>query len=277
MIKTDNLIETTAAAEQKLLLQEHFTLFYQLLAKGELVPNAAFEATAEGPYRCLSGIPVPYYNGLIGSPASGNSHRLVEEQLAYFAAAKVPFIWYVDEASDSYFKNVLLSYGFQNGGVFRGVIGTLNRPQPPIEKAAGITLELVTDEIALDEFNEIVCEVFHFEGVSKEFHKKALQSAANQGDGLKMYHWIARKNGKAVSTLSTLLQGKIASVWSGASLPEVRHQGIYTALRHFAMQDAIAKGCELGVSYLMAEGLAFGICSRLGYETRWRFNAYIYN
>lgn len=65
------------------------------------------------------------------------------------------------------------------------------------------------------------------------------------------------------------------SFWNGASLPEIRRQGLSTALRYFALRDAISKGCCFGASYLMSDGLAFGICSKLGYQTKWRFNAFL--
>ena len=90
-----------------------------------------------------------------------------------------------------------------------------------------------------------------------------------------MYHWVARKNGQMVSAVSTLIEGDTASFWNGASLPTVRKQGLSTALRQLALQHAVSKGCRMGTSYLMAEGLALGICTKLGYETKWRFNAFL--
>ena len=72
-----------------------------------------------------------------------------------------------------------------------------------------------------------------------------------------------------------MIQDGIVSFWNGASIPELRKQGLSTALRRFSLQHAMANGARFGSSYLMSEGLAFGICSKLGYKTKWRFHAFV--
>jgi hypothetical protein len=52
-----------------------------------------------------------------------------------------------------------------------------------------------------------------------------------------------------------MIQDEIVSFSNGTSLPEVRKQGLSTALRRFALQHAQANGARFGSSYLMSEGL----------------------
>jgi predicted GNAT family acetyltransferase len=175
----------------------------------------------------------------------------IEEQLTYFANAKMPFCWYEDEESNPQFKQNLLDRGFTNGGVFQGVIGSLDKPLPPVVVPKEYILERVEDEVALEAFNDLVCEVFALQGITKEMFKQVNWNAMKNKDH-PMFHWIARKEGKVVAAVSTLIQGQMVSFWNGATHPEYRKQGLSTALRCLALQDAISKGCRLGASYLMA-------------------------
>lgn len=233
------------------MIKEHFVLLYTIL-------NATV-TTSDGATNYLSHIPVPYYNAVFGTP---NNDECIQKQIAYFQKEKMPFVWYLDEGSPA--KQKLLDHGFQDAGIFQGVMGPLHDIP-----ASEIDYELVKDESALDEFTDIVCSVFEIE--AKADLKRIFSQAKN------MCHWLARKDGRAVSTLSTLIDGEMVSFWNGATLPEYRKQGLSTALRHIALRDAISKGCKTGASYLMSEGMALGICTKLGFEPKWRFHVLVFN
>lgn len=256
------------------MVQDHFNLMYRLLGESKHIPSAAFEEIQGKVKRCLSGCAIPYINAIIGCPKDVNWNECIEEQIRYFNKAKMPWVWYVDENSSNEFKQKLLEYGFKDGGVFRGVIGILDKPIPNPQIADGCEIQLVKDKAAMDEFNELVCSVFGIEGPGKESYKEILWDTTKNPD-YPMYHWVARKQGKVVSAVSTLIENEMVSFWNGASLPELRRQGLSTALRQFALRDAISKGCTIGASYLMSEGMALGICTKLGYQTKWRFNVFL--
>ncbi len=126
----------------------------------------------------------------------------------------------------------------------------------------------------MEEFNELICLVFSIQEESKALYKEVLWKAAKNKEH-PMFHWVARKQGKVVSAVSTLVEADMVSFWNGASLPEVRRQGLSTALGYFALRSTSLKACRIASSYLTKEALAFGICSSLGGETKWRFNAFL--
>lgn len=255
-------------------LKQHFLLFYEMISEYKLIPSAHFEKI-NTVYRSLTGIPHPYNNAVIGAPDSKhNWDHFINQQLDYFKKSKIPFVWYVDENSNQEFIEKLKSRNFKDIGIFQGVIGSLNYPIPSPEIPNDCQLERVENEKALYEFNELVCAVFEISGVSKEMYKNVLWRAM-QGNKPTMSHWIARKESKVVATVSTLIQNEIVSFWNGATIPEFRRKGLSTALRCLALKDSTAKGCQTGASYLMAEGLALGICKKLGYKAKWRFHAFI--
>lgn len=255
------------------ILQDHFKQFYQFLADNKFIPNASFVEVQKNVQRCLSGIPVSYNNAVFGCPET-DCDLCIENQLRYFNAAQMPFVWFLDEEVSPNFKQKLLDRGFHNEGVYRGVIGILDKDILTAEIPEGYEFKLVTDEETMKEFNEVVCTTFGIDSVGKEAYDRFLWNASKNPVN-QMYHWVARRDGKVVSTLSTYIDKDIVSFWNGASRLECRRQGISTALRHFALRDAMSKGCRIGTSYLMSEGLAFGICSGLGYQTMWRFNVFV--
>src|SRR6185437_12940870 len=116
-------------------------------------------------------------------------------------------------------------------------------------------------EKSLQEFNELVCATFGMEGVAKDLYGKALGKSALE-EKPTMSHWLARKDHKVVAAVSTFMRGDLVSFWNGATLPEYRKQGLSTALRCLALQEAVEQGCRTGMSYLMSEGLALGICTK---------------
>lgn len=254
------------------MLKDHFNKFFTVYCGSEIEPIASSEIV-DGLHRYISGIPSPFLNAVLGTP-EGDAEAIIEQQLVCFNKIKIPFIWYIDETSDSNFKNKLLEQGFQDIGIFRGVIGPLDQSIPDPEILESCTIELVKTEASMDEFAELVCTIFEIHGESKNLYKKGLWKLANT-EPPTMFHWLARKEGEAVSAISTFIEGPIVSFWNGASLPAVRRRGFSTAIRRIALQDAVSRGCRFGTSYLMSEGLALGICNQLGYETKWRFNAFL--
>ncbi|MDN3505788.1 MAG: GNAT family N-acetyltransferase [Simkaniaceae bacterium] len=260
-------------SEQRQLLQSHFDIFYQVLTENPFVPNAHFETLGTFK-RCLSGSPDAFHNAILGVPEKECWDECIDAQLQFFQNENMPFVWYLNEDSSIEFKSKLTAKGFQEGGVFQGVIGFLDKDIPEPVVPEDCTLELVADQTTMDAFNLLVADTFEIRGVSCEMYKRALMDAT-QSPNYEMLHWVVKKQGKVVSALSTLIKDDVVSFWNGATLPEVRGQGLSTTLRHFALKDALEKGCKVGISYLMADGLAFGICSKLGYETKWRFNVFI--
>jgi len=262
------------SVNQREILQDHLCSFYKMLSENKLSPYATWEKVQDI-FRFHSGMPHPFNNAIIGNYDSiKNKDACIKDQLDYFNQSATPFVWYVDENASQEIKDKLIQHGFMNAGVIRGVIGVLDKPIPIPQAPQDCVLELVKSEEAMEKFNELVCTIFNIQGISKELYKKALWNAA-QGQKPRMFHWIAMKESRVVAVVSTFIENNRVSFWNGATLPNFRRQGLSTALRHLALKDAMAKGCSIGMSYLMSEGLAFGICSKLGYQTQWRFDAFL--
>src|SRR5580692_4398728 len=91
---TEHVYHVSDQAEAQ-VLQEQFGQFYLKMCEYKLVPDAGVE-TMPGMQRYLSGIPMHNFNAVLGYPNEGlDVDQCIEEQLAYFNTANLPFIWYV--------------------------------------------------------------------------------------------------------------------------------------------------------------------------------------
>jgi predicted GNAT family acetyltransferase len=255
------------SAEEK-ILQDHFASFYRILAENKSVPDAIFEESY-GTFRCLSGLTERFYNAVIGAPKN-SPKACIQEQKKFFQEKNFPFVWFLTTSIYPSFEKALMEEGFQNIGTFKGVIGSLPKLQEPIVPI-GYTLERIEDEAALTEFNDLLCGEFDLQETTKGPLKKALLDFS----GKYMYHYGVRKEGKLVSILSTFIEGNLVSFWNTTTLSEERKKGLSTALLTLALKDATQKGCTTGASYLMTDGMALGICEKLGYETQWEFHLFL--
>jgi len=268
--QAENVYQISDESEVK-LLKHHFKCVHHLFVDYSYVPLARYEKT-DSLERYFSGLPTANFNIVMGWLKDPSEYDVrIEEELKFFG--NIPFFWYVEEDASPEFKEALKKHGFVDAGIFRGVIGPLDIPVSSTPIPEGCVLEMVQDENAMKEFNDLVCRVFGIEHPTKEAYKKLLWDLTQKEDR-QWYHWIARKEGKVVSTISTMIRDGVVSFWNGASTPELRKQGLSTALRRFSLQHATINGARFGSSYLMSEGLAFGICSKLGYKTKWRFHAF---
>lgn len=255
-------------------LRYHFNYGYRLYSDAKSVPNAGIEMVNDV-HRCLSGIPYPFLNAVLDcADWKGNWDDCITQQMKYFKKAKMPFVWFVDENTNQPLEQALLRRGFIFSGVFQGVVGVLDKPLSQFPRPKGYTFERAEGAKAIGEFNELICEIFGVKSPSKEMFHNILQ-VDSQKKVPEMYHWIARKEGRVVSAVTTLIKDQIVSFWNVATVPELRRQGLSTTLHCLALDDAVQKGCRIGTSYLMSEALAFGICQKLGYETKWRFNTFL--
>lgn len=237
--------------EKKQTLKQHLVELFTALCDLKLTPQAQV-----GPGLFCTGIPTPCLNVAIGA---------AEKPSAFFNGA--PFTWYVDEGQQG---EEVCGSGFQDLGVYRGVIGALDPARFQCSLPAGAACEPIASIEALQEFMEIIGPIFHITGLAAELYKQSLWKLYEQG---KMQHWLIRIDGIAVSAVSTFISREIVSFWNGATLPQLRRQGISTAIRSIALKNAVDSGCRVGISYLMADALAYGICKKLGYETHWHYRA----
>ncbi|HEV7736276.1 MAG TPA: hypothetical protein VGO47_02745, partial [Chlamydiales bacterium] len=147
------------------MLRSHFNSFFTLFCENQDDPNASSQII-DGLARHVSNIPSAALNAVVGTPEN-NADASIEEQVAIFKKLELPFVWYVDESTDPIFKTKLIEHGFQELGIYQGVMKDFDEPFSNPNMPEGCTIEIVKTEEAMEAFNELVCATFGIEGESK--------------------------------------------------------------------------------------------------------------
>ncbi|MBS0619961.1 MAG: GNAT family N-acetyltransferase [Verrucomicrobia bacterium] len=223
--------------------------------------------------RAYSGYPYAFHNVVMGDP---EDDALVEQQISYFNQAQVPFVWYLDAPADEKSRKRLLDHGLNPIGLFRGMLFSLDPHHPEPNIAEGCSIECVKDEEGIRAFNDLTCHIFGVDEAAKKFRVTFLKNALQNSEP-NMALYLAKKEGRTVSALSTLVDRNIISLWGAATLPEMRRMGLSIALTDIAVRDAAAKGHRIGAAYLTADAMALGNLSRLGASTKWQFDVFVHS
>ena len=247
------------------VLKKQFTSFFKGVADCKMSPDAG-HYQVDGINRIVTGIPYPFFNSVMGVTDK------VQDQLDYFDSIKMPFMWGLDYETNPKLFQELVNKGFTHCGVMQGVMGNLDKPFPVPSLPKEFSIVKVKSEKDLTDFSNLVGEIFVLSGYSLECFQKAVK---HFGDSGKMIHFLIRNEDKPVAAVSIYIEGDLATFWNGATLPEYRRQGLSTAIRTIALNEAISRGCKKGGSYLMAGGMALGICKKFGYDTKWRFDYFV--
>ncbi|MBE2266682.1 MAG: GNAT family N-acetyltransferase [Anaerolinea sp.] len=173
-----------------------------------------------------------------------NADAVIAAEIAYFRRIGIAddFEWKLyegDQPAD--LKDRLIRHGFEPSEPPDAILA-LDLSNLPPKLAAPVTHDIrrVRDLAGLDDIYSVIEQVWSDEdhGSSKRYHGKLL---LEQPDAESMY--CAYVDGKPVSEGWIDFSGKdFSGLWGGATLPEYRNQGIYTALVAVRAQEAIRRG-----------------------------------
>lgn len=89
-------------------------------------------------------------------------------------------------------------------------------------------------------------------------------------------HFMAYLNGVPVGTATPSVAPSSVGIWNLATLPEHWKHSIGGALVHAALVEAKKRQYGQVMTILMPKGLAWGIFTKLGFQTVCEFPFYIY-
>lgn len=133
-----------------------------------------------------------------------------------------------------------------------------------ISTAKEISVKEVSTEAEYDDFIDIIAEVFQFTPSIKLDYTAMCQLYGKNGH---FNHYLGFYDHKPISTLTTYTNNGIVGFYNGATLPNMQKHGICTTLAQYAIQHAQSTDNKIGISQLMASGMAKGISEKMGFKT----------
>ncbi len=235
------------------------------------LPNAILSSTAERTW-VDSGLPDATLNAVVQARFSMDTvDQQVETVLDHFRRRMLPVAWHIGPTSEpSNLDRVLLAHGMTHGEDEPGMAIEIDRmdeqSMPP-----GLTIETVHDERGLADW--IAVWLFPVPDDIRRRHLDVLCRLGLGGD-LPWRYYVGWLNGLPVATAKLFVGEGVAAVHLVVTLPDVRRQGIGSAMTRHVLHEARSLGYQVGV--LTASPFGIDIYRRIGFREYCWFRQYMW-
>jgi ribosomal protein S18 acetylase RimI-like enzyme len=204
-----------------------------------------------------SGLPVPALNhGFLRSQPS-DLDRCLAEIVEFFDHRKVPFVLRVREGVAPKAERAMETMGFAYTDTVPGMalFPISDAPAPP----AGLTIESVEDEAALDRYRQVAAQGFE---MPEELATSLITPALLDVSGFESY--LGSIDGEPVATASLYSAGGTAGIYNVSTLPAHRRRGFGEALTWHAVTRGTEQGCSVAI--LQASAMGEPVYTRMGFR-----------
>lgn len=222
----------------------------------------------------ITDIPVGVFNSVMRAQLTPDSaDAAIETVVSRAQKRNVPILWFTGPATrPARLPAYLAAHGFteEEAPCMALDLLTMNEeaPAPP-----GLVMEQVSDGEALRQYCQVAVDGFGLPSLVVRAFQDCFTSIGFGGRSpLRLY--LGQLSGEAVAAAMLLLGAGVARVYSIATIPEARRQGIGTAMTVAPLRDARERGYQLGV--LHSSEMGFGIYHRIGFREVCRRGQYFW-
>ncbi len=221
----------------------------------------------------VSGIPHPGFNGVFRTQlAPDDINARIGEALAHFKARRLPMTWWTSPSTrPANLGEHLEAHGLTHTAE-PGMAVDLLALNEDLPKPSDLEIERVCDVETLKRFGhaaDIGFEMPDFVG------KAILDIEASLGfeHHLPRHHYVGLLKGEPVATSTLFLGAGVAGIYTVATIPEARRQGIGSAMTLAPLHEARAMGYRIGV--LRSSQMGINVYRRLGFKEYCKVNYYV--
>ena len=222
----------------------------------------------------VSGIPHPGFNGVFRTQlAPDDVDARIGETLAHFKARRLPMLWWTGPSTrptnlGEHLEAHGLTHTAEPGMAVDLLALNEDLPQPP-----GLEIEHVRDVETLKKFGYAADIGF---GIP-DFVGNAIldiEASLDFGHHLTRHHYVGLLEGEPVTTSTLFLAAGVAGIYTVATVPKARRQGIGSAITLAPLREARAMGYRIGV--LRSSPMGLNMYRRLGFEEHCKANYYLW-
>jgi len=212
----------------------------------------------------VSGIPHPGFNGVFRTQlVSGDIEARISETLTHFKARQLPMTWWISPSTrPANLGKHLEAHGLTHT-VELGMAVDLLALNEDLPKPSSLKIEHVRDAETLKKFSHAANIGF---GMPESVGNAVFDIEVSLGFGrhLPRHHYVGLLKGEPVATSTLFLGTGAAGIYSVATVPEARGQGIGSAMTSAALLEARAMDYRVGV--LQASQMGLNMYLRLGFK-----------
>lgn len=224
----------------------------------------------------LTGMPYLLFNGVLNARLpSDDLDRRIARAVEPFVARKLPMFWMTGPSTQpNDLGQRLVAAGFSDPGVLMGMAADLSalcedRPAPP-----ELLIERVRDLPTLERWIEAFSAGF---GYSADVGRSFFAVFAGLGLDARssLVHYLGRVADEPVATASAFFGAGVVGIYSVATLPAWRRQGIGAAMTLAPLRDARLRGYHIGI--LHAEPAGLSLYRQLGFREYCTLHPYLWS
>ena len=239
------------------------------------LPQIDFHADADAIWHATD-IPHGTQNRVVQARfATEAADARIEQILAPYRARRVQMFWWLwEDSTPADLGQRLLSHGLQHTRTSQGMAADLAALQEDFTCAPTLRVEPVRTPAQLRQYVEVASVGFDLppivaDALYAEFLALGLDGARP------LRHYIGLLGDEAVGTSTMFLGGGVAGLYTVATLPAARRQGVATALTLAPFREARAEGYRVGV--MLPSPTGFQVYLRLGFAACCRLEVYAFD
>lgn len=221
----------------------------------------------------VSGVPHPGFNGVFRTQlAPDNIDARVSETLAHFRSRRLPMTWWTSPSTrPANLGKHLEAHGLTHT-VEPGMAVDLLALNEDLPEPSDLEIERVRDVETLKKFGHAADICF---GTPDLVSNAILDIEASLGfePHLPRHHYVGLLMGEPVGTSTLFLGAGVAGIYTVATVPKARGQGIGSAMTLAPLREARAMGYRIGV--LCSSQMGLNMYRRLGFKEYCKVNYYV--
>lgn len=232
--------------------------FFQQFRRSSL---ATVQASGES-FRWHTPVVHPWFNGILSTtPPGERAAELVQQTIAYFRSRAVGLFswWLAPDLEVSPWRAHLLSAGFRYDDRTPGM--AIDLAALPALRSGTLTVQQVEDLPTLAEWVSTFVRGY---GIPEAMGRPFLSLLESLGAGLPLRHYLGFREGRPVATSTLFVGAGSAGIYNVSTIPEMRGQGIGSAMTLAPLHAARDLGYRVGV--LQSSALGYSVYERLGFR-----------
>jgi GNAT superfamily N-acetyltransferase len=219
---------------------------------------------AAGCARWMSSVPLPLFNGVIGTPAGHDVGASIGTVLEPFDAEGIPLLWILP-TDDPVIVSILEARGFHTNTAPGMTIDLATLP--PLERPAGTSVEEV-DGVP-DALRDAATIALTTNGLPATAVDPYVEALDRVPDRTTLRTFLAIRGGEPVATSTLIAAAGVAGLYNVGTVPEARRGGLGRLVSIAAMAAGREAGYRTGV--LQSTSLGEPVYRAIGFEQRCTF------
>src|SRR5215469_15902402 len=220
----------------------------------------------------VTGLPFHLANGIVRAhfPAESGEETF-EKRFKQLAAQRIPMVWLIGPSTrPTDLGSHLEKHGWTHEDEAPGMALDLGSLDEPLPLPSQLTIQRVSDGETLKTWLRIMTAGSE---IPEEGRSLLLDAVTKQGfkDDLTIHYYLGVLGDKPVATALLYVAGGVAGIYNVATLPEVRRQGIGSALTVAPLLQARTWGYRIGT--LQSTPMGLNLYRRLGFPEYCTFQA----